>query len=145
MKKLVQKQLGELLVEARFITPENLDEALKVQREKGGLLGQILVSLGYTTEESIAQAITVQYGLPYLPLSGYEIDTDVAKMIPEHVAKQFGLIAIDHVGTILTVAMSNPLNHQAIEDIEMITHCKAQVFVSTLTDVNEAIKKSYKS
>ena len=145
IKKLVQKQLGELLVDNKLITPQNLDEALKIQKEKGGLLGQILVSKGFTTEEAIAQALTAQYGFPYLPLGGYEIDPEVAKIIPEHVAKQYGLIAVDRVGSILTVAMSNPLNTQAIEDVEMITHYKVQVFVTTASDVATSIKEVYKA
>ncbi|MBI3252085.1 MAG: hypothetical protein HYZ52_02040 [Candidatus Omnitrophica bacterium] len=144
MKKINPKQLGELLIESKLITPENLAEALRVQKEKGGLIGQILVALGHTTEEAIAQALTAQYGFPYLPLGGYEIDGETAKLIPEQVAKQYGLIAVDRVGGILTVAMSNPLNTSAVEDVEMITHLKLQIFVATTTDVNEAIKRCYK-
>lgn len=144
MKKILQKQLGELLVDCKLITRENLEEGLRVQREKGGLLGQILVALGYTSEEAIAQSLTAQYGFPYLPLESYEIDAEVAKIVPIHVAKQYNLVAVDRVGGILTVAMSNPLNSEAIEDVEMITHFKVQVFVTTVTDVNNAIKRSYK-
>lgn len=145
MKKIIQKQLGELLRDCRLISAEQLEEALLIQREKGGLLGQILVSRGHTTEEAIAQALTAQYGFPYLPLEGYEIDPEVAKIIPEHVAIQYGLIAVDRVGSILTVAMSNPLNTQAVEDVEMLTHFKVQVFVTTAADVSNAIKNNYKT
>ena len=130
---MVGKQLGELL----------LEKGVQIQKEKGGLLGQILVALGYATEEEIAQAITIQYGFPYLPLSGYEIDTESVRLIPEQVARQYGLIAIDKIGDTLTLAMSNPLNIQAIEDVEFLAKCKVQSFVSTLSDVNEAIKKYY--
>ncbi len=145
MKKVIQKQLGELLVEAKQITRENLDHALQVQKEKGGLIGQILVALKYTTEEAIAQALTAQYGFPYLPLSNYEVDPVVAKIIPEQVARQYGVIAVDRVGNILTIVMSNPLNQQAIEDIEMITKLTMQLFVSTVTDITKAINENYKS
>src|SRR3989338_3642207 len=145
MKKIIPKQLGELLVDCNLITTQQLDEALALQKEKGGLVGQILVSLNYVSEEAIAQALTAQYGFPYLPLAGYEIDSEVTKIIPEHVAKQYGLIAVDRVGSILTVAMSNPLNTQAIEDVEMITHYKVQVFVTTSSDVANAIKNIYKA
>ena len=145
MKKIIQKQLGELLIDCRLITREQLEEALALQKEKGGLVGQILVNLRYVSEEAIAQALTAQYGFPYLPLAGYEIDAEVAKIIPEHVAKQYGLIAVDRVGSILTVAMSNPLNTQAIEDVEMLTHFKVQVFVTTATDVTSSIKNVYKA
>ncbi|MBI4431905.1 MAG: hypothetical protein HY592_00250 [Candidatus Omnitrophica bacterium] len=145
MKKINPKQLGELLIEQKLISPDNLAEALKLQKEKGGLIGQILVSLGYVSEEAIAQALTAQYGFPYLPLAGYEIDPEIANIIPENVARQFGLVAVDRVGSILTVAMSNPLNTSAIEDVEMTTSLKLQIFVATTTDVNEAIKRSYKA
>ncbi len=143
MKKLIQKQLGELLIDNKIIKPENLEQALEIQKSKGGLIGQILVDLGYVTEEAIAKTLTVQYGFPYLPLSGYEIDPEVAKLIPFHVARQYDLIAVDRIGAILTVAMSNPLNIQAIEDIEMITHLKVQIFVSTSADVKDSIKRCY--
>ncbi len=144
MKKIINKQLGELLIENKQITRENLEEALRVQKEKGGLIGQILVALNFTTEEAIAQALTAQYGFPYLPLSNYEIDPVVVKIIPEHVARQYGVIGVDRVGNILTIVMSNPLNSQAIEDIEMITKLSMQIFVSTVSDINKAINQNYK-
>jgi len=140
---MITKQLGELLLERGVINKKQLDHALQVQKEKKGLLGQILVALGYASEEEIAQAITVQYGLPYLPLSGYDIDRESVKLIPGQVARQYGLIAIDKIGDTLTLAMSNPLNLQAIEDVEFLTKCKVQSFVSTLSDVNDAIEKYY--
>lgn len=143
MKKIINKQLGELLIERGVINTRQLDEALRLQKEKGGLIGQVLVSLGYATEEEIAQAITVQYGFPYLPLKGYEIDHEVIGLIPEHVARQYGLMPIDKIGDTLTIAMSNPLNIQAVEDIELLTKCSVQVFVCTLTDLSEAISKYY--
>ena len=145
MKKIIQKQLGELLIEAKLITRENLDAALQTQKEKGGLIGQILVAMKFTTEEAIAQALTAQYGFPYLPLSNYEVDPVVVKIIPEQVARQYGVIAVDRVGNILTIVMSNPLNQQAIEDIEMITKLTMQLFVSTVTDINKAINENYKA
>jgi len=143
MKKIINKQLGELLIERGLINQKQLEHALNVQKESGGLIGQILVGLGYAAEEEIAQAITVQYGFPYLPLKGYEIDHEAISLVPEHVAKQYGLIPIDKIGDTLTIAMSNPLNIQAVEDIELLTHCSVQVFVSTQTDLSEAIKKYY--
>lgn len=142
-RRLITKQLGELLLEKEIINEVQLEKALKLQKEKGGLIGQILVMLGYAKEEEIAQALTVQYGFPYLPLESYEISQDVIKIIPENVAKQYNLIAIDKIGNLLTIAMSNPLNNQAVEDIEMLAGCNVQVFISTMTDINNAIKKYY--
>jgi type IV pilus assembly protein PilB len=143
IRRIVSKQLGELLLERNIITSSQLEKALKVQQEKGGLIGQILVMLGFAKEEEIAQALTVQYGFPYLPLECYEINAEALRLIPENVSKQYNLIAIDKIGDLLTIAMSNPLNFQAVEDIEMITKCKVQIFVATMTDINNAIKKYY--
>ncbi len=142
-RRMVSKQLGELLVERKIIKESELQKALQIQKEKGGLLGNILVLLGFATEEQIAQALTTQYGFPYLPLKNYEIDHEVVKLIPRNVAEQYALIAIDKVGNSLTVAMANPLNLHAIEDVELITNCKVQTFVSTQSDIKETIKKYY--
>ncbi len=138
------KQLGELLIERGVIGAKQLEKALETQREKGGLIGEILVDLGFAKEEDIAHALTAQYGFPYLPLKNYDIDADVVKLVPQNVASQYCLIPIDKIGNSLTVAMSNPLNVQAIEDIELLTKCKVQTFVSTTSDIRESIKKYYK-
>ena len=140
---MVSKQLGELLLERKIIKESELQKALEIQKEKGGLLGNILVLLGFATEEQIAQALTTQYGFPYLPLKNYEIDREIVKLIPRNVSEQYALIAIDKVGNSLTVAMANPLNLHAIEDVELITNCKVQAFVSTQSDIKETIKKYY--
>ena len=142
-KRIISKQLGELLLEHGVIKKNELEKALNVQREKGGLIGQVLVMLGFAKEEEIAQALTVQYGFPYLPLAAYDINVEAMKLIPQNVAEQYNLVAIDKMGDLLTIAMSNPLNSQAIEDVEMMTGCKVQVFVSTMTDINTVIGKCY--
>lgn len=143
IRRIVSKHLGELLLERGLINADQLEKALTIQREKGGLIGQILVMLGFAKEDEIAQALTVQYGFPYLPLEHYEINQEALKLVPENVASQYNLIPIDRMGDLLTIAMSNPLNVQAVEDIEMVTKCKVEVFVSTMTDISNSIKKYY--
>lgn len=144
LRKLINKQLGELLIERGLINQQHLDKALALQKEKGGLIGQILVEMGFVKEEDIAQALTAQYGFPYLPLANYEISPDSIGIIPLRVARQYMLIPIDKIGNNLTLAMSNPLNTAAIEDIEMLTNCNVQAFVSTFTDIRKAIERYYK-
>ena len=143
--KVNNKHLGELLIERGVITQAQLQEVLELQKKKGKLFGEILVELKYATEEDIAQALTAQYGFPYLPLANYEIDPEVIKTIPVSVCKQFCLVPIDKIGKSLTLAMSNPLNVQAAEDVELLTGCTVQAFVSTTTDVMNAIKKYYEA
>jgi type IV pilus assembly protein PilB len=144
VRKIINKQLGELLIERNIITQEQLDKALSAQKEKGGLIGEVLVELGFCKEEEIAQALTAQYGFPYLPLASYEINPDVISIVPSRVAGHYLLIPIDRIGNNLTIAMSNPLNIQAIEDVELISGCSVQTFVSTSSDIKKAIEKYYK-
>lgn len=142
-RKVQKRQLGELLLEAGVITQEKLDKALDIQKQKGGLIGEIFVQLGYAVEEDIAQALTVQYGFPYLPLANYDINPDIIQLLPARIARQYILIPIDKIGNNFTIAMSNPLNMQAIEDVELLTGCKVQTFVSTSSDIKKAIEKFY--
>ena len=143
-KKIANKHLGELLVERGVITREELAMAINYQNEKGGLIGEVLVELKFSSEEDIAQAITCQYGFPYLPLANYEIDQGVLNSVSENVCRQYCLIPIDKIGKSLTLAMANPLNIQAIEDVELITTCTVQTFVSTASDIKSCINKYYK-
>ncbi|MBP7216651.1 MAG: hypothetical protein KBA46_05130 [Candidatus Omnitrophica bacterium] len=144
IRRVINKQLGELLIERGIINHEQLERALALQKEKGGLIGEILVGLGFAKEEDIAQALTAQYGFPYLPLSNYEINPEVANLIPGRVVRQYLLVPIDKIGNNLTLAMSNPLNIQAIEDVELLSGCSVQTFVSTSSDIKKAIERYYK-
>jgi type IV pilus assembly protein PilB len=144
IRRIINKQLGELLIERGILTQAQLDKAIVVQQERGSLIGEILVELGFAKEEDIAQALTAQYGFPYLPLSNYDINTEIINIIPGRVARQYLLIPIDKIGNNLTLAMSNPLNVQAIEDVELLSGCSVQTFVSTSSDIKRAIEKYYK-
>jgi type IV pilus assembly protein PilB len=140
------KHLGELLIERGVIGRVQLDAALEYQKSnKGVLFGEALIALGHATEEDIAQALTCQYGFPYLPLSNYEIDSEVLSAIPANICEQFCLIPIDKIGKNLTLAMANPLNVKAVEDVELLSGCTVQAFVSTLSDIRSAIKRYYGS
>jgi type IV pilus assembly protein PilB len=144
LEKRIVEKLGELLVQGGVISEQHLQRALDFQRREGGLLGEILVKLGYVNEREIVQALTAQYGFPYLPLEDYEFNKEVARVLPENVARQYSIVPVDVIGNLLTVAMSNPLNDKAVEDVEMITKKKVQVFISTVTAIHEAINRLYK-
>ena len=104
----------------------------------------VLVELGFLSEEDIAQALTAQFGFPYLPLANYEINADILSIIPARVARQYVLVPIDKVGNNLSVAISNPLNVQAIEDIELLTSSNVHIFVATSSDIKKTIERFYK-
>lgn len=144
-RKIINKQLGEILIERGLINKAQLDEALNLQKAEGMLLGEALTKLKFTTEECIVQALTSQYGFPYLPLSNYEISPEVLLSIPVNVCRKHCLIPIDKIGKSLTLAMANPLNFSALEDVEVITNCTVQAFVSTATDIKAAIRRYYET
>ncbi|MFH0753328.1 MAG: hypothetical protein V2A70_02035 [Candidatus Omnitrophota bacterium] len=142
--RVSNKHLGELLVERGVINRQQLEEGLEYQKSNKGLLfGEALIKLGHASEEDIAQAMTCQYGFPYLPLSNYEIDAEVLTSVPVSICEQFCLIPIDKIGKSLTLAMDNPLNVKAVEDVELLSGCTVQAFVSTTSDIRGAIKKHY--
>lgn len=143
IRRTITKRLGEILLSQKVITQAELDKALACQQRQGGLMGKILVDMNVVTEEEIALALTAQYGFPFLPLENYEIDDAITRLVPEHVARQYCLVPIDRIGNALTVAMADPSNVQAIEDIELLTRCVVQTFVSTPSDIIKAIEHCY--
>jgi len=144
-RKTVNKQLGEILVERGIIPKSKLEDVLAYQKEKGILFGEAVVEMKLGTEEDVVQALTCQYGFPYLPLANYEIAPDVVATVPRELCKKFSLVPIDKIGRSLTLAMSNPLNVEAIEEVERVTSCSVQAFVSTATEINSAINRYYES
>ncbi|MBU0549357.1 MAG: hypothetical protein KKH80_00875 [Candidatus Omnitrophica bacterium] len=144
LKKIINKLLGELLIERQNITPEQLKEALKLQKDKGGLIGEILVEMGFAQEMDIAQSLTAQYGFPYLPLDNYEIDTEIIKLISYQLAVKYLFVPVDKLGNNLSIALANPLNNEAIDEIEKLTGFNLQIFVTTSSDIRRAIGKYYK-
>ena len=142
-KRVITKKIGEVLIERSVITREQLDKALAKQKESGGTIGQVLIQLGFVNETEIALALTAQYGFPYLPLESYEIDKNLMQIIPVDIARQYCLIPIDRIGNALTLAMADPTNMKAIDDVEQLTRCVVQSFVSTPSDIRKAIDKYY--
>ena len=145
VRRSITKRLGQILLERGVITAQQLEQALEYQKIHGGLLGQTLIQLGSVTEEAMALALTAQYGFPYLPLENYEIDEGVAAVIPEQIARQYCLMPIDRIGNALTLAMADPTNVQAIEEVELLTKCVVQAFVSTPSDILKAINRYYRT
>ena len=142
-RQVIKEQLGQVLIQRGIISAEQLQKALKVQKEQGGLLGEIFTTMGVASEEDIAQALAIQHDFPYLPLANYEIDSAMNKYIPEELAKKYFILPVDKMGDILTVVMANPLDHKAIEEIETLSKCKVETFVATFTEIKQAIETLY--
>jgi type IV pilus assembly protein PilB len=138
-----RKKIGELLVEDNLITKKQLEEALEIQKKEGGFLGKILVRLEYLNEEDIVSHLMEQHGCAYLPLTNYEIDPELIKLIPKDLAKNYLIIPLDKIGNLLTVATANPLNSKIIDLIKEKTGLSVQIFLSSISDLQDCIETHY--
>ncbi len=141
----IKEQLSEILIKKGILTREKLNQALNVQKEKGGALGNILVSLGYIGQNELLAILSQELGIPSISLSKYKIDPDIAKVIPQKVAAHYQIMPISKIGNVLTVAMADPLNVFAMDDIKQLTGLEVVPIITTQGDVQAAIEKYYGS
>ncbi len=138
------KKIGELLVEAGLITDSQLQEALQASKEgRGQRVGTVLVQKGYTTEIDIAQTLAFQLGVPFVEISKSQVDPDAVGLVPERIAKKYMVMPLTHEHRVLKVAMADPLNLHAIDDLRFSTEMEVQPSVATLTEVEAAINTHY--
>lgn len=138
-------RLGELLVSKGLITAKQLEDALQEQKISGNKLGSSLVKLGLITEKNLVSFLSRHYGVPAIDLSEAQIDPEVIKMIPPDVVFKYQVIPIKRIGSTLRVAMNDPSNILAIDDIKFLTSCHVEVFVSMESAIKAAIDKFYDS
>ncbi len=136
-------RLGDALIQEGLINEEQLQQALALQKKSGKRLGAVLVEMHLVTEHDIVQILSKQLKIPFIDLSNYLIDPVIAKLVPEHIAKRHMLIPINKVGNKLTVAMVDPLNIIAIDDIQLMTGLMVKPVVATQTDINKALQDAY--
>lgn len=136
-------RLGDALIQEGLINEEQLQQALALQKKSGKRLGAVLVEMHLVTEQDIVQILSKQLRIPFIDLSNYLIDPVIAKLVPEHIAKRHVLIPINKVGNKLTVAMVDPLNIIAIDDIQLMTALMVKPVVATHTDINKALQDAY--
>jgi len=138
-------RLGEMLVKSKLITEDQLKKALAQQSTAGGRLGSNLVKLGFLTEEDITSFLSKQYGVPSINLAHFEIDQNVIKLVPAEIAQKHMVIPINRKGSVLTVAMADPSNIFAIDDIKFLSGFKVEPVVAAETSIKNAINKHYDS
>jgi type IV pilus assembly protein PilB len=136
-------RIGELLLKERRITPEQLQEALTYQKSHGGKLGTALVKLGFVRDDDITGLLSKQYGVPSINLVQFEIDPAIVKLIPLETAQKYQIVPLSRVGATLTIAMTDPTNVFAMDDIKFMTGYNIEPVVASETAVQEAIQKYY--
>ncbi len=138
-------KLGEILVRENLITPQQLREALEYQRGSGGRLGSNLIKMGFLSEDVITAVLSRQYGVPSVNLDMFRIDMDVINLIPQETAQKYGVLPIAKVGATLTLAMADPTNFFAMDDIKFMTGLNVEPVVVSEASVNIAVSKYYSS
>jgi type IV pilus assembly protein PilB len=136
-------RVGELLLKEKRITPEQLQQALNYQKANGGKLGLNLVKMGFIKDEEITGLLSKQYGVPSINLTQFEIDGSVIKLIPPETAQKYQIVPLSRAGATLTIAMTDPTNVFAMDDIKFMTGYNVEPVVASETAVADALVKYY--
>jgi type IV pilus assembly protein PilB len=138
-------KLGELLLKENMVTPQQLQEALNHQKMSGGKLGKAFVSLGFVKDEDITSLLSRQYGVPSINLDHFEVDPQTIKIIPAETARKYQVLPLSRSGATLTIAMADPTNVFAMDDIKFMTGYNVEPVVASESALEDSIDKYYGS
>jgi len=136
-------RIGELLLKEKRISATQLQEALAYQKQNGGKLGANLVKMGYVKDEEITALLSKQYGVPSIALAQFEIDDAVIKLVPGETARKYQIVPLSRAGATLTIAMTDPTNVFAMDDVKFMTGYNVEPVVASETAVLDSIDKYY--
>ncbi|MBI2820408.1 MAG: Flp pilus assembly complex ATPase component TadA, partial [Acidobacteria bacterium] len=136
-------RLGDLMVKENLISQAQLTQALESQKKNGGRLGSCLVKLGFVSDEDVTTFLSRQYGVPSINLTYFEVDPDVVRLVPEDTARRYEVVPLSRVGSSLTIAMVDPTNVFAMDDIKFMTGFNVEPVVASEGAIREAIDKFY--
>src|SRR5713226_7358237 len=136
-------KLGELLLKENLISADQLKQALEHQKSSGGRLGNSLVKLGFLSDDEVTAVLSRQYGVPSINLGYFEVDASVTKLIPMETAMKYQILPLSRVGSSLTVAMVDPTNVFAMDDIKFMTGFNIEPVVASESSILDGIEKAY--
>lgn len=137
------KDIAEMLLEEGLITPRQLEKAIEQQKNSNESLEKIIIGLGYVTEKEVTEVIGKEMGVPFIDLDEVEIDPELARAIPEHLAQRYKVIPVGQENNKLALAMVDPLNVFAIDDIRLITGFDIEPMIATEESILRAINKQF--
>src|SRR2546430_15600013 len=136
-------RLGELLTRASLIAQDQLKDALKVQKDTGSKLGETLIQVGFVSEVDLAESLSQQVRLPSINLDHFEIDSSVIKLINADVARKYNILPVNKTGATITIAMADPTNVFAMDDIKFMTGYNVEPVVASELGIKAAIDNYY--
>ena len=137
------QKLSELLLEKKLLTKEQFQQALALQKEKGQPLAHILVDLGFVSEKDLLSVLSENLNIPPVDLTRLEIDPSLAQLIPRELAQHYEIIPISKIGKTVTIAMANPLNLFALEEIHSLTGLDLRPTIASQKDVSDTFRRLY--
>lgn len=137
------RPIGQILLSKGMLTEARLEEALAWQKNSGGKLGEVCLALGFVTEDDLLDVLEVQLGLPRVRLDAYLIEPEAVALIPQAVARRHGLIPIFRIDRTLTVAMADPLNVYAIDEVQQITGLDVDTAIASRREIDDALHRHY--
>ncbi|MBI2973074.1 MAG: Flp pilus assembly complex ATPase component TadA, partial [Armatimonadetes bacterium] len=143
LRRSRSEPLGQIMIDEGMITTEQLEKALKIQQRSGGHLGRILVEMNIISEQELAQALAIQWGLPVVELGAAAIDPEVVKLVPQHLAHRHKVVAFEKTNRHLKLAIADPLNVVAIDDVRLVTGSAIEPVMAAEEDIVAAIGRYY--
>ena len=143
MAGTLRQRLTALLVQNHVLTQAKLDEAIRIQKEKKERIGDILVNLGYISRENLLEVMSAELGIPAVHLSRYKVQPEVLSLVPKKIAGHYCLVPLSLVGSVLTIAMSDPMNVHAVDDVKRLTGFEVRSLLASEKEVKEAIEQYY--
>lgn len=143
MKDYWQRRSGELLIEDGFVTRDEVEHALRIQKEKGGRLCSVLMDLGHLAEKDLVSFLAKRFSLPHLDLCDLDLDVEVVKYVSPEFAKENQIVPVDRVGGMLTIAVVYPLTTSQLRELEDVSRLSVKQLAATRSDVMKVIRAYY--
>ena len=140
---MVRKGVGDILLEKNFITADQLNQARDVQKSAPGDLGQILMTLGFATERDVVEGRAMEMGIPFIDLLKHKPEPSAVNVVPQNAAEKHKALPVKKDGNRLWVAMENPKNIMAVDDLRMVSKCLVQPMLAVPGDLRDALAKAY--
>ena len=141
--KIAKRRLGDVLLEQELVNTEQLQECIQIQRTTGQSLASILVAKKYLSEEDLVITLSEQLGIPHIRVMNYNIPQEVLNEVPESLARQYQMLPVSVTGDVLTLAMGDPLNIMALDDLRMLTSYEIEPVVAVQSELVDAINRHY--
>ncbi|MFH1776807.1 MAG: ATPase, T2SS/T4P/T4SS family [Candidatus Omnitrophota bacterium] len=145
MIKALKKRLDEILLESKLLTPQLLNKAYAIQKKRGGGIIQVLIEEGIISEQALMICLSKNLHIPVFDLNRCKLSEEIVRLIPEHIARHYKLIAVSKLGKNLTIAMADPLNIFAIDDVKSVTNLYISVVIAPISNIQKSIDLYYSS